>query len=181
MPRRKQLSVNDILMAVTDLSNKERGKVRAACTALGIGEPSSQSKSIHDEDERFLLFYGVLTEIMQEVVGKKLPKNASYLPPKLYRDLKSSWVVVDDLLSQVKPRARLPQRTKFYRIIVLTVINYIDNLENVPVGMKTVVAQLQNCPALLHQQFPGYLQAGLMSLMLHWGNSSNAPDEEEML
>ncbi len=179
MPKPKRTKVNDILMAVANLSDKERGKVRAACTTLGVSESSSQSKSIHEEDEKFLLFYGVLIEIMQEVVGKKLPKSASYLPPKLYRDLKSGWSTADELLSQVIPRARITQRTKFYRIVVLTVIDYIHDLENVPVGTKTVVAQLQNCPALLHRQFPGYLQAGLMSLMLHWGNSSNTPDDED--
>ncbi|KKL10980.1 hypothetical protein LCGC14_2550410, partial [marine sediment metagenome] len=171
----------DILMAVSDLSDKDRGKVRAACTTLGIDESSSQSKSIHEEDEKFLLFYDILTEIMQEVVGKKLPKSASYLSPKIYQDLKSSWSTVDELLNQIIPRARLPQRTKFYRIIVLTVIDYIHNLENVPVGIKTVVAQLQNCPALLHQQFPGYLQAGLMPVILSLGNASATSDEEEML
>ncbi len=161
-------------MALPNLSNKERGRVRAAASG-----PSPQSKNMHEEDEKFLLFYGALIEIMREVVGKKLPKNASYLPPKLYRDLKSGWSTVDDLLSQALPRAKLTQRIKFYRIIVLTVIDYIDNLENVPVGTKTVIGQLQNCPALLHQQFPGYLQAGLMSMILRWGNSSNTPDEEE--
>lgn len=179
MPKRRRLSVDDILMAVSDLSDKERGKVRAACTILRVDEPSYQSKSIHEEDEKFLLFYGVLIEIMRDVVGKKLPKSASYLPPKLYRDLKSGWSTVDDLLNQVKPRARNPQRTKFYRIVVVTVIDYIDNLDNVPVATKTVVEQLQNCPALLHQQFPGYLQAGLMSLVLRWGNYSTTPDEED--
>ena len=180
MPKRKHPSVDDILMAVSDLSDKERGKVRTACATLGVDEPSSQPKSIHEEDEKFLLFYGVLAEILREVVGKKLPKSPSYLPPKLYRDLKSGWSVADELLSQVMPRAKLTQRTKFYRVVVLTVIDYIHNLENVPVGTKTVVAQLQNCPALLHQQFPGYLQAGLMSLILRWGSSSNTPDEEEL-
>ncbi len=174
MTKRKRLSIDDILMALPNLSDKERGRVRAAASG-----PSSQSKSIHDEDEKFLLFYGTLIEIMQEVVGKKLPKSPSYLPPKLYRDLKSGWSTIDDLLNQTLPRAKLTQRTKFYRIIVLTVIDYIHNLENVPVGTKTVVAQLQNCPALLHQQFPGYLQAGLMSMILRWGNSSNTPDEED--
>ena len=174
MTKRKRLSIDDILMALPNLSDKERGRVRAAASG-----PSSQSKSIHDEDEKFLLFYGTLIEIMQEVVGKKLPKSRSYLPPKLYRDLKSGWSTIDDLLNQTLPRAKLTQRTKFYRIIVLTVIDYIHNLENVPVGTKTVVAQLQNCPALLHQQFPGYLQAGLMSMILRWGNSSNTPDEED--
>lgn len=172
MTKSKQLS--NILMAIPNLSNKERGEVRAA-----IAGTTLQSKSIHEEDEKFLLFYGVLTETMREVVGKKLPKSASYLPPKLYRDLKSGWSTVDDLLSQVIPQVRLPQRTKFYRVVVLTVIDYIHNLDNVPVGIKTVIAQLQNCPALLHQQFPGYLQAGLMSLVLSWGNSSNTSDDEE--
>ncbi len=167
-------------MAVSDLSDKERGKVRAACDVLGVSEPSSRSKSIHEEDEKFLLFYDSFIEIMQEVIGKKLPKSPSYLPPKLYRDLKSGWSVADELLNQTMPRARLPQRTKFYHIVVLTVIDYIHNLDNVPVGTKTVVAQLQNCPALLHQQFPGYLQAGLMSMMLRWGDSSSTPDEEEL-
>jgi hypothetical protein len=181
MTKSKRLKVNDILMAVANLSDKERGRIRAACTTLGVDEPSSRSKSIHEEDEKFLLFYGVLTETMREVVGKKLPKSASYLPPKLYHDLKSSWVVVDKLLSQIKPRARLPQRTKFYHIVVLITIDYIHNLENVPVGIKTVVAQLQNCPALLHQQFPGYLQAGLMPVILSLGNASATSDEEEML
>ncbi len=179
MPKRRRLSIDDILMAVSDLSDKERGKVRAVCTTLGVDKLSSQSKSMHEEDEKFLLFYDTFTEILREVVGKKLPKSPSYLPPKLYRDLKSGWSVVDDLLSRVMPRARLTQRTKFYRIVVLTVIDYIHNLENVPVGTKTVVAQLQNCPALLHQQFPGYLQAGIMSLVLRWGNSSNTPDDED--
>ena len=162
-------------MAVANLSDKERGKVRAAVAGTTL-----QSKSIHEEDEKFLLFYGVLTEIMRDVVGKKLPKSASYLPPKLYRDLKSGWSTVDDLLSQVTPRAGLPQRTKFYRIVVLTVIDYIHNLENVPVVTRTVVAQLQNCPALLHQQFPGYLQAGLMSVILSLNNASATPDDEEL-
>jgi hypothetical protein len=167
-------------MAVSDLSDKERGKVRAVCTTLGVDEPSSRSKSIHDEDEKFLLFYGVLTEIMREVTGKKLPKSPSYLPPKLYRDLKSGWSIVDDLLNQVKPRARNPQRTKFYRIVVLITIEYIHNLDNVPVGIKTVTGQLQNCAELLHQQFPGYLQAGLMSVILSLGNASATPDDEEL-
>ncbi len=175
MAKRKLLSIDDILMALPNLSDKERGRVRAAASG-----PSPQSKSMHDEDEKFLLFYGTLVEIMREVVGKKLPKSASYLPPKLYRDLKSGWSTVDELLDQIKPRARLMQRTKFYRIVVLTVIDYLDDIEYVPVGTKTVIAQLQNCPALLHQQFPGYLQAGLMSLMLQWGNSSNTPDEEDL-
>ncbi len=176
MTKRKQPSIDDILMAIPHLSNKDRGKVRAQAAG-----PSPQSKSMHEEDEKFLLFYGTLIEIMREVVGKKLPKSPSYLPPKLYRDLKSGWSTIDDLLSQTLPRARLTQRTKFYRIIVLTVIDYIHNLENVPVGTKTVVEQLQNCPALLHQQFPGYLQAGLMSMILRWGNSSSTPDDEEEL
>ncbi len=180
MPKRKQLSVNDILMAVSDLSDKERGKVRAACTTLGANEPSSRSKSIQEEDEKFLLFYGVLIEILREVIGKKLPKNPFHLPPKLYRDLKSGWSVADDLLSQVMPKARLPQRTQFYRVIVLITIEYIHNLDNVPVGIKTITGQLQNCAGLLHQQFPGYLQAGLISLMLSWGNFSTTPDEEDL-
>ena len=167
-------------MAVSDLSDKERGKVRAACTTLGVDEPSSKSKNIHEEDEKFLLFYGVLIEIMREVIGKKLPESPSYLPPKLYQGLKSGWSTVDDLLNQVMPRARNPQRTKFYRIIVLITIEYIRNLDNVPVGTKTVVAQLQNCAELLYQQFPGYLQAGLISVILSLGNASATPDEEEL-
>ena len=72
-------------MAVSDLSDKERGKVRAVCTTLGVDKSRSQSKSMHEEDEKFLLFYGTFTDIMQEVIGKKLPKSSSYLPPKLYR------------------------------------------------------------------------------------------------
>ena len=176
MTKQKRLSVNDICMAVASLSRKERGLVRAACDRFG---PSPQSKSIHDEDEKFLLFYGEFTEIMREVVGTKLPKSPSHLPPKLYRDLKSGWVVADYLLDQIKIRVRLPQRIQFYRIIVLTVIDYIDNIDKMPVVTKTVIGQLQNCPALLRQQFPGYRQAGLMSLMLRWGNSSNVSDDEE--
>ena len=166
-------------MAVANLSDKERGKVRAACTTLGVDEPNSQSKSIHDEDEKFLLFYSEFIEIMQEVIGKKLPKSASYLPPKLYRDLKSGWSTADELLNQVIPRARVTQRTKFYRIVVLTVIDYIHDLENVPVGTKTVVAQLQNCPEILNLSFPGYLRAGLLSLMMQWGKLDNQIDNEE--
>ncbi|KKK77950.1 hypothetical protein LCGC14_2848450 [marine sediment metagenome] len=180
MSKRRRLSVDDICMAVSDLSNKERGKVRAACDSLGVDEPSSRSKSIHEEDEKFLLFYGVLIEILREVIGKKLLKSPSHLSPKLYRDLKSGWSTVDDLLSQVKPRARNPQRTKFYRIIVLITIEYIHNLDNVPVGIKTVIGQLQNCAELLHQQFPGYLQAGLISVILSLGNASAIPDDEEL-
>ncbi|KKK60358.1 hypothetical protein LCGC14_3025180, partial [marine sediment metagenome] len=48
-------------MAVSDLSDKDRGKVRAVCTTLGVDKLSSQSKSMHEEDEMFLLFYGTLT------------------------------------------------------------------------------------------------------------------------
>ena len=180
MTKRKQLSVNEILMAVADLSDKERGKVRAACTALGTNEPSSQSKSIHDEDEKFLLFYDIFTEIIREVVGTKLPKNPSALQPKLYRGLKSGWVVVDDLLDQIWLRDRLLVRTKFYRIIVLTVINYINDIDKIPLITKTVIEQLKNSPALLHQQFPGYRQAGLMSMMLRVGSFSNTSDEEDI-
>ena len=166
-------------MAVSGLSSKERGKVRAACDFAGVDGSSSQSKSIHDEDENFLIFYGLLTEIMREVVGTKLPKSPSYLPPKLYRDLKSGWTAADDLLNQITPRVRLPRRAKFYHITVLTVINYINTIDKMPLVTKTVIEQLQNCPALLHQQFPGYKTAGLMAMMLRVGNFSNTPDDED--
>ncbi len=179
MAKQKLLSVDDICMAVASLSKKERGKVRAACEGLGVDGPSPQPKSIHDEVENFLLFYATFTEIMREVVGTKLPKNPSHLPPKLYRNLKSGWITTDDLLGQLIPRVRLPQRIKFYRTIVLTVIDYINTIDKMPLITKTVIEQLQNCPALLHRQFPGYKAAGLMYMMTHWGNSSNVSDDEE--
>jgi len=182
MPKRRRLNVDDILMTVSTLSAEERGRIRAVCSDLGAKDPNSQHnqvKSIHEEDEKFLLFYDIFTETLREVVGKKLPKQAGSLPSKLYQDLKSGWTVIDDLLKQVMPRIKLTSRTKFYRIAILTVIDYIHNIDNMPVAAKTVAEQLQNCPELLHKQFPGYLQAGLMSMVLHWGDPSTIPDEEE--
>ena len=177
MTKRKRLNVNDICMAVASLSKKERGLVREACDFGGVDD--SRSKSIHDEDENFLLFYATFIEIMRETIGTKLSKNPSHLPPKWYRRLKSGWTVADDFLDMAAPGARLPQRTKFYRIIVLTVIDYINTIDKMPLITKTVIDQLQNSPALLHQQFPGYLQPGVMAMMLRVGSFSNTPDDEE--
>jgi len=177
MAKNKQLI--NIMAGLAQLTDQERGEIVKTCTTLGTSESSSRSKSIHDEDEKLLLFYDILVEIMKEVAGQKLPKAPSHLSPKLYRSLKSNWTTVDDFLNEIKPRTRLPQRTKFYRIVILITIDYITNLDNIPVSPKTVIEQLRNCPSLLHQQFPGYLQAGLLPLILSWGDSSNTPDDED--
>ena len=148
---------------------------------LGSAEPTQPKKTrrkIEREDERFLLFYDTFAEVLRSAVGTKLPNAPNYLPEALYKNLRKGFDVVEELLNDFKPRARTPTRVKWYRIVLISIIEYLEMI-NVTVSTKTLTQQLQNTAAIINKQFPGYWRAGMMATMLSWSRPDALQEREE--
>lgn len=162
-------------MVISSLSDEERQKIRAACTLLGsVGTGSSAPI---EEDERFTLFYAILSEALRSVVGRRVPPRISYLQKQLQKDVVDGWAAMDDLLIQSIPKPKLRERVRFYQVVIEMTIDYVEEL-GIPVTMRTVSQQLQNCGSILNRQFPRYLRTGLLPIILRWGRPGSQPDTD---
>ena len=183
MARRRRLTYDDIRKALPSLTDQELGLIKNACSVLGAGEvepvqPKKTKRKKEREDERFLLFYDTFTELLRAAVGTKLPDNPDFLPRELHKNIRSGFVIIEDLLNDFSPRARTPTRVKFYRIVVMSVIDYLEMID-VTISTKTLTQQLQNTAAILNKQFPGYWRAGMMGVMLSWSRPDALREREE--
>ena len=177
MTIRKRLTASEICMAVAHLTEEERGKVKCACDFHGV-EDSEQPGRV-EEDENFLLFYDVLADVLLEQVGTKLPKRVTYLSNVNLRQLRKGFAVVHELCERLLPHARQTTFNKFYTIVIQMVLRYIQEL-GIPATVKIIGQQLENSPALLNREFPGYLKAGLIPLITSWGKLRPVEEEEEL-
>ena len=177
MVARKRLSANEICMAVAHLTDEERGKIKGACDLHGAKDAEQPVRA--EEDESFLLFYDVLADILLEQVGTRLPKRVSTLSVPNIKQLRKGFAVTHELCDRLIPRARQITYNKFYTIAIQIVLRYIQEL-GIPATVKIVGQQLENSPALLNREFPGYTRSGLMPLITSWGKIRPIEEEEEL-
>lgn len=179
MSSKKSLNVHEVCMAIIHLTKKERGQVITACKQHGAIGDEYDSPPIKDEDENFILFYTTLSDILLNINGTKLPKQIHYLRPISRGRLKKGWGAIDVLAKNVLPKAGSATLVSFYHIVLLTIIERLHEL-GIPVAIKTISYQLENCGALMDHQFPGYMASGIASLIIKWGRQGIEKDEGEL-
>lgn len=176
----KKLGVSDILMSLPSLTPEERKQIRAASSINATHAVAPSTLKSAKEDDRLLLFYETLSSNLRERVGVRAPPQIGILPPKIIRLITVGWGAAEDLLEQivVKPNNRV--RLQFYQLVIGLTIDYVNGFESAPTSLKVVSDQLSNCASIVNHQFPGYLDAGLLPLILKWGKPGAKRDEKDL-
>lgn len=191
MPKRTEPTYEAILKALPDLTAEQRAQIRLRISALpgGKEDPKSMNtaNNAQEEDEKFLLFYDVFVGVLKDKMGGKYPPSRIGFPKAQQKELREGWECVEGLLltafEKAGRKARHPERIKFYEVVVVLTVEYVELLAEeigVPLARKTIIQQLNNCATTLNNQFPGYVRSGLLPLALKWSKSTNTPDEEDL-
>ena len=163
----KRLTVEEICTQIPNLSDEDRSKVLAACSFFGA--TNGVDAPPEDEDENFVLFYSTLSNLMYQVNGREMPKRVRYHPKPMANQILRSWKALDAFTRRTLPKIKTKQRVQFYEVVLLSIIEHINDIQ-IPLTLKTLCQQTQNCGAIMEKQFPGYLASGLSSMIITWGH-----------
>jgi len=125
---------------------------------------------IRAEDE---LLYSTLIEVLSyktKSVYSPFPifkKNQI----NLFKKFKDVSLELDFWIKKHFPNVTRTQKRRLYTIFVELVVDFID-AGPVPLGVKTVINSFQYLPGLIDKSFPGYLEAGVLELLLDISNSA---------
>lgn len=166
-----KISANDIMLALAHLTPEERADIAMfAAINKSTAKPRSSGGASkgQDFDGKFLLYYSKFREIMNSR-GENLPRSPAFVKPGRLSLLKKGWVAVDDFISKSFPNGiSNADRLKFYRISIEIALDYLVEIDRGS-SIRQVCISMQNCSALINRQFPGYIEAGLIPLILSWG------------
>lgn len=174
-----KIKVEQIEGALGHLSEEELTRVRRALDFLGAKSSTTQPTRTSTDplEDNFVIFYRSLVELMAEH-GISIAKNAQVLDRGRLSKLQHAWMAADDYIALAfkGQSVRTRQRLQLYDVIIRVVADYLLELD-IPLTVGSISSQMRNnCGSLMNRQFPGYTQAGLMSIAMKWGKVENKED-----
>lgn len=141
---------------------------------------SKRNCGISSQQERKL---NLFTDSLAQELGKHLGQSSRVFPLPLLPQAKKMFKDVERLMLDLKLDNLNTKGTKaFYNVLASVLVQYaqtISNKANIPVNMKLILQTTTPLHALLDNQFPSYIRAGLMSLVIQQAQSGNVEDNED--
>lgn len=154
-----KLKLADLLAALQELSPKDRDTLRLHIDALQSVHRGKVGRVPSEEG-----FYSVLAELLSSNGIRAAPFPMFARQPG-YPAYRTALHILDIYITDnIKPRT-LTERRKAHLILIRIVIRYLRDV-GAPLSARSIVQCLDQIPTLVDQTFPGYLQAGLLPIIL---------------
>lgn len=155
-------SFTTVKSLLPSLSPAEISQVRAMLELLDKSNSKRTANGSATADSLEFLFYKELAGALLDF-GIKMPPIAVVKRGRLHRPYKEGKEVIEDFLEEAAKPGRLTriQRTKVYRLVFGMLLRWMRN-RGIPVTLNSALNNLDKIPQLLMQEFPGYVETGLL-------------------
>ena len=160
------MSVEEIKRILPGLDAKELDHVIALATFLKRG---SSAQAVHNGTSEETLEH-TLFEAMEEVLVRyhiKVPHYNLFKRTPSYKKFKEQNEFLEMYFARIFSPRRLTrvQRRKLYKLLFEVQLQTMKTA-NLMISVNSFVTFMKNAPSLLSDQFPGYMESGLMFRIL---------------
>ena len=164
---RKLPAVAEVKILLPQLSVKELAEV------IKLAELIRSKKGFNANRTEEELFYATLEEHLKARLGVKiaplykLVQTQELVYKLMIKNLDELDIWVDTHFKNITKS----ERKRTYSIAINSVCDYLEFL-GVPLGTKPIINNLGKVPGLIDRAFPGYIQNGLLGMLLETSYSS---------
>ena len=123
------------------------------------------------------------TDSLANELGKSLGQSHRVFPLPLQAQGKKMWKDAEALLKDLQMDAfALPETKAMYNVIAMALVHHaqmVSTKVKIPVNMKLVLQTTTPLHALLDNHFPGYIKAGVMSMVFQQAKNGFVEDSED--
>jgi len=158
------MNIKKILGVLPSLSPKHLQTIRDRIGFLLSEKGSDEVNGIVPEEE---LFYMAMKSAINKVVFEGAPSYSVFARTNVYPQfLEKVKIPIKFAKANLNHDSR-SDRMKFYRVVADLVVKDIQNRWSAPkICMKTVTSSLSSIPEIFEQQFPRYIECGIVSKMI---------------
>ena len=167
MVEKNKKEFDKILSMLSKIDQEELKKIRASADFL---INNSQVETLVEIGlEEFYLSVGIVFKDR----GLNCPPFFAFKRLDIYKELSKNFPIVRQFIKKNFPKSKRVQRQQLYRLFIEAVLDSI-NKDGLVLKLGTFCVRVKNIPALMHHEFPGYIQSGLQGLILEWGDRSTS-------
>jgi len=175
----RRVDASALIAALPSLTEKERQQVRLRLQMLSSGDSVGKEDGSPSEDgELFTLFYGTLSSRLKEQGLSVLPpmSRLRVTSPKLYRSAIDGWTRIEAFVAANFPELKKRDYMKLFHLLADVLLWRLAEQE-IEVTPSVVLTGIQRMPSIMKMQFPGYVEAGCMPLILKLGRPTTTREE----
>lgn len=156
-------TIQELERAVLDLSpanlHRLRDKVNCLIQLSGVDE---------DDRDDGRLFYDSLIQSISEATGKRCCPHKAFTRTRHYAIYKKKLPDVLEFIGENLPTLKRLERVYLFGVISNVLITNLQDIK-VPVSVGAACRHLDRIPELMDDAFPGYIQAGLLTMLVQAG------------
>ena len=168
-----KVDVKAVMAALPHLSETDRRQVKLRLQSLSSSdEAKGKSDSPAEESEGFTLFYSILSGLLREQGLPALPpfQVIRVSSPNVHRAALEGWRNVTNFVEVnfIDEPISNRDRVRLYNLFAEVLIWRLQEQE-AELTVGTVLRGIYRVPAVIKMQFPGYVEAGCLSMILRMG------------
>jgi hypothetical protein len=153
------MSLSNIYKILPTLTALELTQIKNRIDFLLLNQTSLES------DPEEMLFYNIITKELERKIALEPMYFGVFKTKQTYKKFKQTFTFIKKYSKTVlRDNYNKKTRVRFYILFVQIIMNYINKYE-LPKDLKTVLNCHEKFPSQLDQMFPGYLEAGLFSII----------------
>jgi hypothetical protein len=144
-----------LIEELSQLSEKELKEVQKLSSLLLQGDGTSTREGKDEE----MVHDAICSELSERIPYRILPRASHYKEFKAKASELAEWV-----RENLEPKTKL-ERKKGLSILIRILCRWLRDC-NVPLSHRALTRNLQKVPGLVDREFPGYLESGLLPIVL---------------
>ncbi len=161
-------TIEEIEHAILSLSPLNLDRLKAKINGLILLSSPSQGE---DQGDDGLLFYDALSHAISEANGKKHLPYPVFKKNRYFPMYKKKLPDVLKFLGENLPTLKRIERMYLFGIVSNVLVTNLQDIK-IPVSIGAACRHLDRVPELMDNAFPGYIQAGLLRMLVQAGLSN---------
>lgn len=162
-------TIQEIEHAVLSLSPANLHRLRDKVNCL-----IQLSEVDEDDGDDGRLFYDALARSISEATGKKVLPYHIFTKRDTYSIYKKKLPEVLRFIGENLPMLKRLERMYLFGIATHVLVTNLQDIQ-IPVSLRVCCTHLDRIPELMDDAFPGYIQAGLLKMLVQAGLCSGKP------
>ncbi len=153
--------VNQLIKLLPKLSPSELQQIHGRTEFL-ITSRSKQKRLDSNDEEHF---YDSIVTVLRQAGITSVPPFSVFRRQSYYGYYHEKFGVIDKFVEEYFPDISKVQKLKLYMTLARIIVAQMRK-QNLPLGMGIICKNLHRVYELFDEAFPGYMQAGLMGLII---------------
>lgn len=161
-------TVNEAKTLIDRMNKEQRKEIGDYLAFISLGRKTGGTV----QDLKSNRDLGLWGDALVEALGQALPSlvMSKHVQASVMQQLESSSVLAESIISQAAiPASQSYMRNAFYRVLANLLVQHsrsVAKYVKAPLSLKFCLGQADNLAGLVEDAYPGYLQSGMMKVVL---------------